>query len=762
MLKRCLLSWTVTVFVVAAWLFGMSAAAQDITEQQALLTAQRFMQGKTFETVSASRRAARTADFANQHGYYVFNVENNGGYVIVSADERTERQILGYSNKGHFDYDVLPANAKAWMDGYTEGIRHLKSLPTNNHAEHINESTTDGKKVEPLCMSAWGQFAPYNNLCPEVNGKRCVTGCVVTATAQIMYKHKHPAKGTGSESYEWNGTTLSADFSQSTYQWNLMLDKYTEGSYTEEQGNAVALLMRDLGIASHMVYTTEASGAASENMPYSLWKHFGYDKNVLYLKRDCCSTEEFSTVMQKELDEGRPILMSGGDNGAHTYVCDGYDERGYFHINYGWDGQQDNYYLIGQNMPYSRAISILYGIQPDKGGKNGITGQSNKDFAWKEGDELTCALHVVNTIGTELIEVAVAAKNTATNDVQYFVMTQDGETSQCVNGSGIVWDKYKNFTFDKTLTDGKYQLYPVCRVKGEQNWQTFYFMEKCQRYVDLTVTNGTKTYANNHINDNLDEGKVEKDGIYYVLDEEKKEASVTFKNIHYASYKGEVTIPATITIGDKTYQVVEIGKDAFYESENLTSIAIGANIKTIQPAFYSCVRLKTVKFAQDSKLETIEKMAFQFCVSMESIELPEGLKKIDENAFNGCDELVRIVLPKSVAMIAEDAFSTNSKNLHMYVVWENPQTETEASNLNKSQDIKTWTLHVPKGAKEKYQQTAGWKEFGTILDDNTTGIETVSNSQQPTADGYYDLHGRRVEKPAKGIYIVNGKKVVIK
>ncbi len=48
-------------------------------------------------------------------------------------------------------------------------------------------------------------------------------------------------------------------------------------------------------------------------------------------------------------------------------------------------------------------------------------------------------------------------------------------------------------------------------------------------------------------------------------------------------------------------------------------------------------------------------------------------------------------------------------------------------------------------------------------DGETTGIETIEGTKQNTEDGvYYDLQGRRVENPTRGVYIVNGKKVVIK
>ena len=133
-----------------AWLVYMGTTAQNVTEQQALATAQQFLQGKTFETTTSPRRAAKVADTVAERGYYVFNVENNGGYVIVSADERTEQPVLAYTTCGHFDYDALPPNAKAWMDGYTEGIRRLKNLPANFRPKReAGTAKAEGKKVGP-------------------------------------------------------------------------------------------------------------------------------------------------------------------------------------------------------------------------------------------------------------------------------------------------------------------------------------------------------------------------------------------------------------------------------------------------------------------------------------------------------------------------------------------------------------------------------------------------------------------------------------
>ena len=69
---------------------------------------------------------------------------------------------------------------------------------------------------------------------------------------------------------------------------------------------------------------------------------------------------------------------------------------------------------------------------------------------------------------------------------------------------------------------------------------------------------------------------------------------------------------------------------------------------------------------------------------------------------------------------------------------------------------------IPAG-KAYLNVAAAGSRLNIIFDDNnTTSISTIANSQEPTANSYYDLQGRRVAQPSKGLYIVNGKKVVVK
>ena len=105
------------------------------------------------------------------------------------------------------------------------------------------------------------------------------SGCVATAVAQMMYYYRWPAQGQGSNEYTvtYYNTVKSADFSQSHYDWSNMLPDYRYPvCATETQENAVALLMNDVGVATFMQYTPNASGTQGVFAYQALQKHFDY------------------------------------------------------------------------------------------------------------------------------------------------------------------------------------------------------------------------------------------------------------------------------------------------------------------------------------------------------------------------------------------------------------------------------------------------------------------------------------------------------
>ena len=163
--------------------------------------------------------------------YYVFNMSEDKGYIIISGDDRASA-VLAYSDEGTFDINSIPDGLQYWLDVYSQEMQYLRDNP--NAPKAYNRSQLSSS-VRPLLTCNWNQGEPYNNLCPTYsdNGttKRAVTGCVATAAAQIMYYHRWPVTGTGSHSYVCNVNktgeqTLSADFGSTTYDWDNMLDSY--------------------------------------------------------------------------------------------------------------------------------------------------------------------------------------------------------------------------------------------------------------------------------------------------------------------------------------------------------------------------------------------------------------------------------------------------------------------------------------------------------------------------------------------------------
>lgn len=375
-----------------AVLVSMTLFAAPRTAEEAAAIAAQFTNAQP--QLSRLHKAPRTAanmrlvhkvakPSSEEPALYVFNQENNGGFVIVSGDDNAVT-ILGYSDEGSFNETKIPSNVAWWLDYYAERVAAAKPATGVKKAHKAIKADA----IAPLMSSQWNQGAPYNDLCPidPADNTRSYTGCVATAAAQIMYYYKWPASGQGERTYTWNSDaggsgTETVDFSEATYDWSNMKDKHRT-SDSEAQKTAVATLMYHVGVSCKMQYGGDASngsGAYTSDMRTALIQNFRY-KNTATLVENQSATQ-MASVFRTELEAGRPILMGGAtsQNEGHEFVCDGIDADGYFHINWGWGGDSDGFFALSALDPdqqgaggassgegFSRDVEYVKGIEPDR------------------------------------------------------------------------------------------------------------------------------------------------------------------------------------------------------------------------------------------------------------------------------------------------------------------------------------------------------------------------------------------------------------
>ena len=299
--------------------------------------------------------------------YYLFNDARGKGFVLVAGDDAMG-QILAYSDEQPLDTLQDNPGVQYLMAAYRQffsAIQH-KEIPVSSQSTPFgrfsakekgkikNSRKAVVKPVRPMLTSLWGQQSPYNLLMPEfAQGKdnliKAPTGCVATALTQLMYYHKWPTQGIGSQYYttRTNSLSLSADFSSSHYDWESMSPRYNATDSTSAGAKAVALLMRDAGYACEMNYTINVSGAFSSNAAKALEQNFGYDAVLLRQKK--MGKDDFIQTLREEIRSGYPLYLAGSEQGqpaGHAWVVDGYDANGLFHMNFGWNGLANGYYSL--------------------------------------------------------------------------------------------------------------------------------------------------------------------------------------------------------------------------------------------------------------------------------------------------------------------------------------------------------------------------------------------------------------------------------
>lgn len=615
----------------------------------------------------------------------VYNKPDNQGYVIITEVPGARAEVLGYSDHGSFD----PATANpAQMDllkGYANGLEALKQNPALQAQSHESANMFIRAKqnnlpasVAPLLKKGnegifWHQDDPYNRLCPEIDGQKACTGCVATATSQIMYLYEWPAQGKGSHEYtsRTHHLQLNTDFSQHTYNWNAMLPVYTDGQFSDASGQAVAQLLSDVGIAFDMDYDVNESSTGF--MIDRFIEHFDYQKCCTSLKGQYCELSYFENVLREELAAGRPTIFTGvsSNGGAHCFLCDGYNSDGYFHFNYGWGPGSDMYCFVNANN-YENNASFFYNILPNHHDGNEAAAVHSfymtGDFSFDEEETNNWNSQFYFLRPNYLFETHTGKKY----QINFGLRFTNNETKQQTilltdTRNDVKSAQLYSFQISEdelaTLADGEYTIDVVARTGNEGEWMTAVHKNLYQSEISFSKNGGNYTFVN-AFDDSLDPGIFEVNGIYYTFDNEEGTASVSYKNSRKNSYSGNIAIPDQVLFESKLYDVVAIGYQAFYNCDNLGSVTVGDNVTTIQ----------TEAFNNSS---------------LTAISLPASCETLGDRVFTNCSQLSSITVKR-------------------------PRPLDDVSVAFAGLNLQQITLHVPYQCGKYYEAAETWSDFNIV------------------------------------------------
>lgn len=511
-MKKAIIILVLAFLICSGWLF-----AAPRTPQQALEIARTFVRSHvnmkhidTKELKLINGQSIQTR--AMYPAYYIINTGNDNGFVIISGDD-CAREVLAYSDKGSLDQEHLPANVKYWLDFYATEIERMNTNGSSveNLAEVRGLATrTVAPVITPLLDKIeWDQGNPYNLDCPEEKGELTVTGCAATALAMVMKYYEYPEHGTGSYSYTTATLkkTLSVNFGEANYKWNLMLPQYTS-TVTDEQKKAVAELMLHCGVAMDMDYNLSAaggSGAGIFKQYNALIKYFEYNPNIYFEGRDYNSEGRWKNLIQKELLAGRPVLYSGqSSGGGHAFVLDGCDGNDLYHFNWGWSGYANGYYSLSALNPgsggtgsgsgaYNDMQYIMLLVQPETTGEiiSGFTLEGNMDATknqFERNESVSVKFTKIWNTSTPMSGVIGLALYQRDEFITF--LTEPTSVQGIDIGSG-----WSSITFSgvipATVPNGNYQLYFVSQKDGEETPTMLRGLEDISTCYNIEVTDNS-------------------------------------------------------------------------------------------------------------------------------------------------------------------------------------------------------------------------------------------------------------------------------
>lgn len=395
-------------FVLFMLAFSLTFAANIMSVEEARLVSKNFLS----ERYLVQSINIDVADIMLEHTelddngvpvFYRFSVKGVG-FVLVSATDAVT-PILGYSVEKAFKSN--PA-VEVYMKSCKKAVIATKKRAeakgtamtgaADEWARLLNENfvptRTRAKEVDPLLLTNWNQDKFYNTYCPydyragSSSDFRTYVGCVALNMSVIRNYYRYPDMGVGAVQYPVYGEEgevlyiVRANL-QVPYNYDAIVDVPTD--YTGE----LAKLIFHSGAAIKIQYGFDGTGSNTAEALDGLQNYFQYGRASIVEAAPIIASGEdtqdgyrkWGDTLKSELDQLRPLFYSattGEGEVGHAFMIDGYDNQGFFHLNWGWEGHGNGFFRInwladysGEHDPtqasFNTRENTIFGLVPPEG-----------------------------------------------------------------------------------------------------------------------------------------------------------------------------------------------------------------------------------------------------------------------------------------------------------------------------------------------------------------------------------------------------------
>ena len=706
------------LLIITLWI-SLVAHAGTITRQSALKEAQRFREDKSF--VSFEK--------VEEKSYHIFNAADNQGFVIIGGNDE-EPEIIGWSDTGNIDPGNIPDGLKWLLECYEQTTTASRLMKGGRKLV----ARAPRQAVQPLLKTRWSQWAPYNDMCPEINGQKCLTGCVATALAQVINYTQWP-----------QGQTSAIDqLITQTHQLRLPKLEPTTFNWSSMSTENIARLMLYCGQAVNMDYGVESSGAIPQEEVSALKRVFGYSRDARFVYSNDYSAADWEQLLYDELKSGRPVIYNGytKDNEGHTFVVHGYED-GCFYINWGWGGQGDGYFeltnLVSGDAHYSQGHCATIGIHssvndPVETAHAEITylsPMSNRYLSFNS--EGICYLWTGCTLrnvdpSQPKLQLGIGLYDL--NDQLLKVLWQEEHEFE---PSESYWFSV-NMRIEKGLEPGNYRLLPISRVSESDKWEPN--RGASEYYVELTVLESQLLKLryfplSDEERNTVDLGVKTIDGITYDLYAVKGNNRALVLPPDNGNYKGDIRLPDAVEYEGRSYRLYTAIDGTFFMNPDITSLSTSMYIS---PYVSNCDNLTQLELREGVTRQESEVSVYK----LKSIEFPASLTYVFNGGVSYCPTLttIRFNNPRSFTMSSYPQWSKESmpslRDVY-FLIDEPPFVSWTEGEFLVNPDV---TIHIPKGSLANWKGSE-WKDWKFVEDQEPvfTGIEWGYNTHD-TMDGY--------------------------